>query len=282
MKKQHIFFAGGFPRAGSTILINILNQNPQLSGSPTSGLIGSLLNIKDGWRQSDIYRAAEENYVYPKIKNMMRWMLLGFYYDQIENGIIPIDKNRGWTGRVDLLDDLFETKVKIIYPIRNVVDCCISMELMNRKSSLLNHGDNGNWINEQTTRGRVQNFLKDDGIFGLPILYLRELMYRGDTDRLVVVPYNDLLKYPKETLDRLHNQLDLPLFNYDFNNIKQTIFENDIEHGFAPQTLHKIKEGKLLSPQPRKENIFIKEDIDQIETTYSDINNFINEKSLKL
>lgn len=280
MKKQHVFFMSGFPRAGSTLLMNILNQNSKLHGSPTSGLIGSIITTKDGWKQSDIYRAAGEDYVYPKIRNMMKWMIMGYYYEQIENGIIPIDKNRMWHGHVDILDNLFEQKVKIIFPIRNVVDSCISMEVVNRKGALLNHGDNGNWLNEQSTRGRAQNFLKDDGIFGLPILYLRELMYRGDTDRLIVVPYNDLLNQPKVMLERIHSQLELPKFEYDFNNIKQTIHEIDMEHGFAPNSLHKIKEGKLLPPQPRKEGIFIQEDINQLEETYKDIHDFMAKYSI--
>lgn len=280
MKKQHVFFMSGFPRAGSTLLMNILNQNPKLHGSPTSGLIGSVIQIKDNWRQNEIYRAGGEDYTYPKIKNMLKWMIMGFYYDQIEHGVIPIDKNRMWHGHIDTLDNLFGTKVKIIFPVRNVIDCCISMEVVNRKSTLNNHGDNGNFINEQTTVGRLQNFLKDDGIFGLPILYLRELIYRGDTDRLVVVPYNDLLNYPEKTLDRVHIELGLSPFNYDFNNVKQTIHEIDTEHGFAPNALHRIKEGKILPPQPRKVGIFNDNDISEMEKTYADIHDFIRKNSI--
>ena len=270
----------GFPRAGSTLLANILAQNPKLYTTPTSGLVASILSIKDNWKQNDIYRSSGEDYIYPKIKSMMKMMLLGFYYDQIERGILPIDKNRMWTGHVDMLDMLLDSNYKIIFPIRNVADCCISMERVNRKGVLINHGDNGNFIGEQSTRGRAQNFLKDDGIFGLPILYLRELMYRGETDRLVVVPYNDLLNKPKEMLEKLHNELGLEHFYYDFNNIKQTLVEHDLEHGFAPNTLHKIKEGKLLPPRKRDFSILLDEDIKQLDETYKDITEFIAKYSI--
>ena len=67
MKKQPIFFMAGFPRAGTTLLMNILNQNPQLHGTPTSGLIGSVLQIRDNWRASDIYKSNSEEYIYSKI-----------------------------------------------------------------------------------------------------------------------------------------------------------------------------------------------------------------------
>jgi sulfotransferase len=270
----------GFPRAGSTLLANILNQNSKLYSTPTSGLVGSVLSIKDNWKQNAIYRSNGEKYIYPKIKNMMKMMILGFYYDQIENGIIPIDKNRAWTGHVDMLNILLDSNYKIIFPVRNVVDCCISMEFVNRKGALINHGDNGNFINEQSTQGRVQNFLKDDGVFGSPILHLRDLMYRGETDNLIIVPYDDLLKQPKLMLNKIHNELNLPHFDYDFNNIKQTIVEHDLDHGFAPNTLHKIFEGKLLPPKPRNHNIYSDNDIQQLENNYKDIHDFIMKKSI--
>ena len=280
MSKPHILFMSGFPRAGSTLLANILAQNPNLYTTPTSGLVGSILLIKDNWKNNDIYRSNSEDYIYPKIKSMMKMMLLGFYYEQIEKGIIPIDKNRMWAGNIDMLDKLLDSNYKIIFPIRNVVDCCISMERINRKGSLVNHGDNGDFIKEQSARGRAQNFLKDDGIFGLPLLYLRELIYRGETDKLVVVPYNDLLTQPTLTLNKLHKELDLPTFKYDFNNIKQTIVEHDLNHGFEPHSLHKIIEGKLLPPKPRYSNIFSDEDINQLEETYKDITEFIVKNSI--
>jgi len=279
-KKINILFMAGFPRSGSSLLANILAQNPKFYTTPTSGLVASILSIKDNWKNNDIYRSNGEDYVYPKIKSMMKWMMLGFYYEQIERGVIPIDKNRMWTGHVDMLDKLLGSNYKIIFPIRNVVDCCISMERINRKGSLVNHGDNGDFIKEQTTRGRAQNFLKDEGIFGLPLLYLRELMYRGETDKLVVVPYNDLLKYPTQTLNKIHNDLNLPQFRYDFNNIKQVIVEQDLEHGFEPHSLHKITEGKLLPPKPRYSGIFSDEDIAQLEETYKDITEFIVKNSI--
>ena len=282
MNQPHILFMSGFPRAGSTLLANILNQNPKLYSTPTSGLIGSILSIRDSWKQNAIYRSNGEKYTYPKIKNMMKMMLLGFYYDQINDGVIPIDKNRAWVGHVDMLNILLDSDYKIIFPIRNVVDCCISMEVMNRKGALLNHGDNGSWINEQTTHGRIHNFLKDDGVFGLPITYLRDLIYRGETDKLVIVPYDNLLKHPKLMLDKIHNELNLPHFDYDLNNMKQTIVEYDTEHGFAPNTLHKIMEGKLLPPRPRKHNIISDKDIQEIENNYKDIHDFMLKKSISV
>jgi len=281
MGKQTVFFMSGFPRAGTTLLMNILNQNPIFHGTPTSGLIGSVINLRDNWRASDIYKSNKEDYIYPKIRNMMHGMITGFYKDEIAQGKIPIDKNRTWTGQFDLLDEIFGTKVRFIYPVRHIVDCCISMERKNRKGTVTNHGDNGNWLNEQSTKGRAENFIKEDGVFGLPLLFLREMIYRHQTDRLITVVYDDLLTYGQQTLDKMYDQLGLPRFQHDLQNIKQTVDEDDMMHGFAPHSLHGITEGKLTTPRPRDLTIFDQKYIDQIEKErFGDVTQFINKHSI--
>jgi len=261
--------------------MNILNQNPLFFGTPTSGLIGSVLSIRDNWRNNDIYKANTEEYIYPKIKTMMKGMIEGFYSEQIKAGKLPIEKNRTWIGHFDLLDEIFDCRIKFIYPVRPIIDCCISMERKNRLSTVTLHGDNGNWINEQSTKGRCENFIKDDGVFGLPMLYLREMIYRNQQDRLLVIPFDDLLTYPDIILNKLYDQLEIPRFKHDFNNIKQTIIEADLYHGFAPHSLHTIKEGKLELPRKRDMTIFDKPYMDEIENRrFGDITLFIRNYSI--
>lgn len=280
-KNQKILFMAGFPRAGSTLLQNILAQNPKLYPTPTSGLVGSVFGLRDNWRQNDIYKSNGEEYIYPKIRTMIKNMMIGFYEKEVLEGKLPIDKNRSWSGDLDFLDEVFGCKVKILFPIRHVGDCVISMEKINRKSKLTNHGDNGNWINEQTTVGRAENFIKEDGVFGQPLLKLREVLYRNQTDRFIYVPYNDMLTYPTETFNKIYDELGLERYSHDFENIKQVLFEQDLSHGFAPNTLHKIKEGKLENPKSRDNSIFKGDYILDMELKrFGDITDFINSISI--
>lgn len=280
-QNQKVLFMAGFPRAGSTLLANILAQNPKFYPTPTSGLIASYINLKDNWRNNDIYKSSGENYIYPKIRTTLKNMLIGHYEEQILNGQIPIDKNRGWTGLIDSLDEIFGCKVMIIFPIRHVGDVVISMEKINRKSTINNHGDNGDWLGEQTTIGRAENFIKPNGVFGGPINNLRELLYRGEKNRLIIVPYNDMLAYPQETFDRIYAQLEMEKYNHNFTNVKQVLFEQDMHHGFAPNSLHKIREGALEKPSTRDLRIFHNEFIMKLENErFGDITQFINNNSI--
>lgn len=280
-KKQRVLFCAGFPRAGSTLLLNILAQNPRLFPTPTSGLISFVINVRDSWNQNDVCLSNGEAYIYPKICTMLKNMIIGYYENQVLNGLLPIDKNRAWINYIDLLDEIFDCEIKILFPIRHVGDCIISMEKMNRKSILNNHGDNGNWLNEQTTIGRAENFIKDDGVFGQTILYLREIIYRDYTNRLVFVPYNDMLMHPKSTFERIYTELNLCKYDHNFNTIQQVLIENDMHHGFAPNSLHKIKEGKLIKPSSRDNSIFSDDYIVKLENErFKDINDFINQISI--
>ena len=65
------------------------------------------------------------------------------------------------------------------------------------------------------------------------------------------------------------------------NNIKQTIVEDDMMHGFAPHSLHGITEGKLNLPRQRDMTIFDKPYMDQIEKErFGDVTQFINNYSI--
>ena len=279
MDKQNIFFMAGFPRAGSTLLMNILAENPRFHGTPTSGLITSVVQLKDNWKNIPLYLASGEKYIYPKIKTMMKGMIDGFYEKELSQGITPIDKNRVWIGFFDLLDEIFDTKVKFIYPIRHIVDCLISLEKIHRKSQIIKKP---NSTKELTTVGRAEIMLGDEGMFGLPLIYLREILYRKEWDRLILVPFDDLLNHPEPSMKRLYYQMGIDYFEHDLNNIKQTIYEEDIHHDFAPNSLHKIKEGKILPPNPRDLTIYDSEFINMIENErYKDITDFINTNTAK-
>jgi len=271
---ENLLFMAGFPRAGSTLLMNILAQNPKFHCTATSGLITSLINIKQNWSQNENYLANDEVYIHRKIKTMMYGMLYGFYSDEWTKGVTPIDKNRAWVGNLDLLDEVLNKRVKFIYPIRHIIDCLVSFEKMERKSSLIRTPKK---TTDLTTIGRAENMLAPEGVMGLPITYLREVLYRKEWDRLILVPFDDLLNYPEPAMKRLYHQLGIEYYNHDFTNIRQSIYERDTSHGFAPNTLHKIKEGSILPPNPRDLSIYDEAFIKKIETeTYLDITEFIN------
>lgn len=46
---KSIYFLAGLPRSGSTLLANILAQNPSIYVTPTSGIVDMLVQVRNSW-----------------------------------------------------------------------------------------------------------------------------------------------------------------------------------------------------------------------------------------
>ena len=57
LKNLPIFFVAGLPRSGSTLLMNLLGQNPQNHVTPTNGLIDLIIRIRNTWAQNDTFKS---------------------------------------------------------------------------------------------------------------------------------------------------------------------------------------------------------------------------------
>ena len=57
--KQTIFYQASLPRAGSTLLQNLVGQNPKFHVTPTSGMIDIMLGARIGYNE-DTYSKAED------------------------------------------------------------------------------------------------------------------------------------------------------------------------------------------------------------------------------
>ena len=54
---KKIFYNASLPRAGSTLLQNVMMQNPEIYSTPTSGIIECLLNARTIYTTGDAFKA---------------------------------------------------------------------------------------------------------------------------------------------------------------------------------------------------------------------------------
>jgi sulfotransferase len=276
MNKDNMFFLAGFPRAGSTLIANILAENSLFHVTPTSGLIEDIKSYRDNWMKNGLHKTSDEIYMNTKIRGALKGLLYGFHEDAISNNQIVIEKNRAWTTEIFMLEDILGKKIKIIFPIRNVIDILISLEKLKRKSKINSYGDMGNAINELSTVGRAENLLAKNNFVGMTIEVLRDLDYSGLTDRLIFVSYEKFLNEPENMFRAIYNRLEIPYFEHDFNNVKQHTKESDLFHGYVPGILHNIREGAITKPAPRDLSIFKEDYMLDIELNrYKDITELI-------
>lgn len=273
---QRIQFVAGLPRSGSTLFQQILGQNPNFYPTPTSGFINFFMNSKRSWKNNNEFSAEGMEKINPRINNSFRGMFEGYFNDELKDGKIVFDKSRGWVAYIEYLKEIFQNDdIKIICLVRDVRAILASFETLYRKRGIEypEFGDDS-FIESQTVEGRANILLRKDGVVGLPITRLQDALRRHPKN-LIIVPYKGLLTNPKETLGLVHDALELPKFEYDFNNIKQITTELDVYHGY--KGLHNIKEGPIVSPNTAPwENIFEPQFNNEIGQRYQYLNTIAN------
>ena len=57
---RKIYYISGLPRSGSTLLTNILLQNPKFATTATSSLLEFILQVRDNWNKLEGHKVYEE------------------------------------------------------------------------------------------------------------------------------------------------------------------------------------------------------------------------------
>ena len=88
---EKIFFQSSLPRAGSTLLQNILAQNPDFYTTPTSGLIEMLYRSRNAYSDSPEFKAQDEETMKKAFMGYCRGGLEGYFKDITDKKYI-VDK----------------------------------------------------------------------------------------------------------------------------------------------------------------------------------------------
>jgi len=236
-----VYFVAGLPRSGSTLLMNILGQNPEFYVTPTSGILDQLGQVKNNWDKSDANRARERNENELIKKNVLTGMLQG-YFSHVEQNIC-IDKNRYWLEYAEMAAALLggRENVKILVTVRDLRDVLASFEHLYRKTSALSQVplDQNNPLKCKTALGRFEMFVDDAQPVGRAFNAIRDAITRGWAPNMHIVDYDKLTTNPAQTLQGIHEFLGEDEFQHDFDNVKQITWEDDAAYGF--KDLHVIR-----------------------------------------
>lgn len=235
-KTKTIHMIAGLPRSGSTLLCNILNQNPRFHATSTSGILEIVLAIRNQWEQVTEFRACPNKVG----KNAVIKQILPSYYSTIDRPVI-FDKSRGWHGYIEMAEHVLEREIKILVPVRDLVDILASFEKLFRSQS---HEwqfpqEKSNHAEWQTRQGRAEIWMRNNQPVGAAYNRIRDAVDRGFSDRLCFIEFEGLTCFPKETMQHVYKFLGEKWFEHDFNNVEQVTHENDDMHGIPG--LHTIR-----------------------------------------
>jgi sulfotransferase len=246
-----IHFIAGLPRSGSTLLANILAQNPRFQATATSGILEILFLVRNAWDNVSEFRAMTnpEESEAAKLRTL-RGILESFHGDNsrpVESSHgdnsrpVIFDKSRSWLAHLELAEAVLGRKAKALVPVRDIRDVLASFERLWRSNSATRQvpQEASQYLEFQTLEGRCNIWASANQPVGLAYNRIRDALHRGFRDRMHFVPFEQLTKDPEETMRQVYEFIAEPYFDHDFNHVEQVTQEDDRVFGFLG--LHTIR-----------------------------------------
>lgn len=234
--EKKFYFIAGLPRSGSTLLCNILNQNPRFHATPTSGVLALLLTVRNNWNKIAAFAAVRNE---PAKVRVLKAVLHSFYED-VDRPIV-FDKNRGWSSHFEMLETILGYKPKMLITVRDVRDVLASFEKLWRKESRTGQTPQEKAFPQEfkTITGRCDVMMKSSQPVGDSYNRMKDSFLRGHKDNMHLIEFEKLTTRPRQVMKDVYEFLGEPYFDHDFENVEQTTKEDDYFHGFTD--LHTIR-----------------------------------------
>ena len=246
---ETIHMLGGMPRSGSTLLANILAQNPRIHSTCTSGCMDVLFGVRAQWPNLIEHKASPPSD--ETQQRVFRAILEAYHADKEEP--IVIDKCRGWVSLIETAEYALDRKVKILVPVRDLRDVLASFEKLWRKHRDAKYvlGEGENYVGFQSIEGRLNWWMRQDQVVGLSVSRIIDAKRRGLESRMHYVDYDELTHEPEDTMEAIYEFLEEEVYEHNFDNIEQVTDEDDRVHGIPG--LHTIQPTlKASRPQYTK------------------------------
>lgn len=248
-QKEHTYhFISGLPRSGSTLLCNILAQNPRFHTTGTSGIMDVMFGVRNQWNNLVEFKAAPNE---PAKLRVLRGILENFYGD-VEKPVV-FDKCRGWLSLIEMIEFVLGHKAKILVPVRDMRDVLASFEKLWRLNAKTSQTglESANYFKFQTIEGRTDSWLQGDQPVGLAYNRIRDAVARGFSDRMYFVHFERLTSEPEKVMNEIYDFLEEPRFKHNFDHVEQVTWEDDAIHGL--KNLHSIRSKvEPIEPQWQK------------------------------
>jgi sulfotransferase len=219
-------FLAGLPRSGSTLLADILCQNPAIHASSTSvmdrtyGRLGALWSeVSPEGVQAMLHRderGAEAR--------MTRYLKAGLeaWYEDVDRPVV-VDKGRYWINHLEQLQ-VTHPQSKVICTVRNPLTCFASVQKLHARFPVLRDGPE----NEPLFAKTLRYFDPQKGMIGSNLVRVEDkLALPRRWPSLVWVVFEELVRHPKRAVQKLYADLELPWHEHDFERVEPTAQDLD-------------------------------------------------------
>jgi sulfotransferase len=179
-----LHFVAGLPRSGATLLMSLLHQNPRIHAAPTSGLGLVFHEFRERWTRNPYHAETPRD----DARDRCLRALLASYHET--DRALVLDKQRMWIAAIPDLERLLGRPVRLLVPVRAVVDVVASFEVLRgRQGAFLPNVDRALGPSSTATQ-RARYYLAPDGAIGAPLAQLQTAVASGFADRMLFIDYD--------------------------------------------------------------------------------------------
>jgi len=217
----------GLPRAGSTLLCQLLAQHPEVHcDGQSSPLCGTLLGIRrmvsdDQFFLSQLDQGFATSYA--RLTSAMQGFLRGWHHDCKKKALV--DKSRAWLHAIELLLQI-APEAKLVVCIRELGQIYGSIEAQHQRTILVDFIDH---LSDFDRFGRADMLFAKDKAIGAPLLSLNAVqdLPISVQQRLYFLRFEDLMARPAAGMSHLYAWLGLSPFETNPQRLTIGVRESD-------------------------------------------------------
>lgn len=222
MNFKQINFLGGLPRSGSTLLVTLLNQHPEIYASPHSALLDGMTSLHSTFTSSESVRFGLRVSAYQQTL----WTMPQHLYQNVDKDII-FDKQFAWTT-----PDNYEMALKIAHnprfilcyrPVLEVLASFVSKSLDNPDYFLNKELDTANFYQKNylsRNDAMAEYLINEHDLIGKSILGLAHAKKNEESGAFKFVSYDSLVSDPKKEMTEIFNFLCLDPIEVETKDIR--------------------------------------------------------------
>ena len=236
----------GLPRAGSTLLCQLLAQHPEIHcEGQSSPLCNTLHGIRrmvseDTFFLAQLDQSFENSYGH--LTAAMQGYLRGWYHTCRKP--VVVDKSRAWLSAIEMLLQI-EPQARLLVCLRDLGQIYGSIEAQHQRTILLDFIDR---LADFDRFGRADALFAKDRSIGAPLVGLQAVqdLPKAVQERLYFVRFEDLVSHPATCMEHIYRWLGLAPHAIDAEHLQPGLPESDSHYHM--KYLHQ-QASRIAAPQ---------------------------------
>lgn len=265
---RKIIYLTGLPRSMTTLMANVLANNPNITGGETSPLLEYIYAARANYTNTpEVKSALSQDKMYSSFIAFCKYGMQGYAEEMCGMRPILLDKSRGWVHYAPFLWEI-QPDAKIILMVRDIRSVLSSLEKKWRQNpSILDSRDNPGQQKFITIEQRVAAWLNDPPL-GIALKRIYNAIQTATIKNMLVVKAENFCNRPGDVMKEVYSFIEEPYCEVDYSNVEQKTIENDRISDFGIYGDHTIRNN--IKPLDRDYNEILGKNIAiQVRNEYS-------------